>query len=74
MKEKEIMMLVKKFEKVMGPVASRIAKETALSLGILKGDKISPPSKEDYEKFVDTVLNEYSKIVGKKVVQTIAKL
>jgi len=74
MKEKEITEIVKKFTKVMGPVADRVAKDVAKDLGILKDDSISPASVKEYESFISRLQAEYSKIIGKDVVGTIIKL
>lgn len=73
-KEKEISKIVEKFEKIMGPVARRIAEETAEKIGIKKGDKISPQNEEEYITFLDELSLEYSKIIGKDVVKTIMTL
>lgn len=74
MKEKEISAIVRKFAKVMGPVAERIANDTAKELGIFKAGRISPSSAKEYEKFLDRIEAEYSKIIGKDVARTIMRL
>ena len=74
MKEKEINSIVRKFSRVMGPVAERIAVDVAKELGIRKGDKISPSNAEDYEKFLGRLGESYAKIIGTEVVKTIMKL
>jgi len=74
MPEKEIKEIVKKFEKIMGPVASRVAEETAERMKILKGGKISPASAEEEKKFLKMLSDEYSKLIGRKVTDTIIKL
>jgi len=74
MSEKEIKKIVKKFERIMGPVASRVAEETAERMKILKGNKISPANAEEEKKFLKMLSDEYSKLIGRKVTDTIIKL
>jgi len=70
----DIKVIVSKFEKIMGPVASRIANETAQKMKILKEKEISPSSEDEKKNFLKQLSDEYSKIIGRKVVDTIIKL
>lgn len=69
MKESDITRIVVKFEKLIGPVAGRLAKEVAEDMRILKGDRISPQSEKEYNRFVTTLSERYSKILGKGLVK-----
>ena len=74
MSEKEIKEIISKFEKIMGPVAKRIAKETAEKMKILKGDEISPSNEDEKRKFLKMLSDAYAEIIGRKVVDTIIHL
>ena len=82
MKEGEIKEIIKKFGRIIGPVAERLAYETAESLGILKKERagkemhklISPSNNEEFRRFLDKLEEKYSKIVGKEVAKTIMEL
>jgi hypothetical protein len=71
MKEKDIEALVKKFERVMGPVASAIAKDVAKKKKVLRKERISPKSDKEYRAFMQELRKEYSKIFGEKLTETI---
>ncbi|MEM2974764.1 MAG: hypothetical protein QW112_04045 [Candidatus Micrarchaeia archaeon] len=70
----EISEIISKFEKIMGPVARRIANETAEKMKIIKGGKISPSDEDEKRKFLRRLSDEYSNIIGRKVVDTIIRL
>lgn len=74
MQEKEIKEIISKFGKIMGPVSERIANETAEKMKIIKGGKISPGSEDEVKKFLKRLSDEYSNIIGRKVVDTIIRL
>jgi len=74
MQEKEIKDIISKFGKIMGPVSERIANETAEKMKIMKGGKISPSSEDETKRFLKQLSDEYSNIIGRKVVDTIIKL
>jgi hypothetical protein len=70
----DIEVVIPKFVKIMGPVAIRIANETAEKMKILKDNKISPSSEDEKRKFLKRLSDEYSNIIGRKVVDTIIRL
>ena len=72
MMEKEITQMVKKFEKVMGPVALTVARDTARELKILKENTITPSSKKEYQSFVDALTKKYGRIVGDQLAKNLA--
>lgn len=63
MKEKEVERTISKFEKIIGPVARRIANDVANKMKILN-DKISPRNLKEYKKFCAAIEREYGRIIG----------
>ena len=70
----DIREIISKFGKIMGPVAARIADETAERMKILKNGKISPGTEDERKRFLKMLADAYSEIIGRKVVDTIIKL
>ena len=78
MQDKEITGIIKKFERIMGPVAQTIAKETAEKMKILKevktGKEISPENDDEKKKYLKRLSDAYAEIIGRKVADTIIRL
>ncbi|VVB73267.1 Uncharacterised protein [uncultured archaeon] len=68
MKENDASKVIAKFEKLIGPVARAIANETAEDMGMLKGGRISPSSRKEYDSLMGKLGERYSKILGKPLV------
>ena len=69
MKEKEIEKILQKFERILGPVARKLATELAEEKNILRENKISPASQEEYTSFLTKLADEYSKITNRELVE-----
>ena len=74
MAENDIPEIIKKFEKIMGPVALRIANDTAEKAKVMKNGKISPADPGEEKRFLKMLSDAYSNIIGRKVTDTIIHL
>jgi hypothetical protein len=66
--------LVAKFRKIMGPVASTLAKDTAVEIGARQeGDSIVTKDNAQLERFRKEYAKRCGRIIGSKLAESVAK-